>query len=305
MHNLLHGVVGSALLLTIGPAGADSIAVQVNGEPVRFPNAQPTQIAGRVMIPLRGVLERLGADRIAWEPANQRVSVSSPAGDIRLHIGDRVATVDGRSVPLDVPPLIVNNTTMVPLRFVSENLGARVDWLPASQTVYIATASERVAGSRERIPDRQDRLDRRSDGARGADRDRSNPVRDTATGTDRGRDTNLPDRRERPVPRRDTAVEENGERSPYLSDLLPRQGAQARDPRPEIFARFRPNAKIDYNSVQLSLNGRDVTRDAEITDAGVRFQPADDLRRGRNNVRLTFKDTRGVQITQAWYFTVP
>jgi len=270
---------GAALLLLAGNAQAGPIAVQVNGEPVSFPYAQPTQIAGRVMIPLRGVLERLGADQIHWRPRRQEVIVSGPQGDLQLTIGERLARVNGRQVPLDVPPLILQNTTMVPLRFVSENLGARVDWLPGNQTVYIVTPNERVAGSRERLPDREVRV-------RPVPRDRQVIIRERPAEPDRlDQTTRL--------------------RSAYLTGLFPRQGSMVNDPRPEIFAQFRRGAAVDFNTVHLSLNGHDVTRDTQITTEGVRFLPLDDVRRGRNDVRLTFQDTRGVTTTQEWYFFAP
>jgi len=262
-------------LLIAGAAQAAPIDVQVNGERVDFPYAQPTEVAGRVMIPLRGVLDRLGADRIDWRPARQEVIVAGPAGDMRLRIGDRTAVVDGRDVPLDVPPMILRGTTMVPLRFISENLGARVDWLPDQQTVYIATPGQRVAGYRSRISSEE------------------HTTREERYSTDQ-RDT-LPTRRTR----------EPGVRAADVIGLFPRQGATVDDPRAEIFARFRLNAPVDFNSVRLFVNGRDVTRDAEITAEGVRFDPADDLPHGRNDVRLTFRDTRGVLSSRQWSFFAP
>jgi hypothetical protein len=237
------------------------------------------------MIPLRGVLERLGADQIHWRPQRQEVLVSGPHGDLQLQIGERMARVDGRQVPLDVPPLILQNTTMVPLRFVSENLGARVDWLPGNQTVYIATPNERVAGSRERIPDREQVPDREIR-VRPLPRDRQVTVRERSA-------------------TRDEVDPSTRLRSADLTGLFPRQASTVSDSRPEIFAQFRRGAAIDFNTVNLSLNGRDVTRDAEITTEGVRFRPLEDVRRGRNDVRLSFHDTRGVMTTQDWYFFAP
>src|SRR5258707_891826 len=148
----LSGATAVGFLMVAGLAQAAPITVQVNGESVNFPYAQPAQVAGRVMIPLRGVLERLGADRIDWRPLRQEVFVSGAGRNILLRIGDRNAQVDGRQVSLDVPPMIIQGTTMVPLRFLSENMRARVDWLEQAQTVYIATPSGRVAGSREQFP---------------------------------------------------------------------------------------------------------------------------------------------------------
>jgi hypothetical protein len=250
----LLGAGFAALLLMAGPAGADPIRVNVNGEQVRFPYAQPIEINGRVMIPLRGVLERLGVDRIDWRPMSQEVIVAGPDENMRLQIGDQAAIVNGQRVSMDVPPMIVQGTTMVPLRFVSENLGASVDWLDSSQTVYIATPNERVAGSREVYP----------------------------------------------APNREPAVQPN-----YVTALSPRLGSRAADPRSEIFARFRPGAPIDFNTVRLYLNGNNVTPDTEITAEGVRYLPMADLRSGRNNVRLTFRDTSGLLTTKVWYFFAP
>jgi hypothetical protein len=254
-----------------GAAQAAPIDVRVNGERVNFPYAQPTEVAGRVMVPLRGVLERLGADRIDWRPARQEVLVSGADRDIRLHIGDRIAEVNGREVPLDVPPMILRGTTMVPLRFISENLRARVDWLPDQETVYIATPGERVAGSREELRAQEERVRR----YRSESETRSETAREPAA------------------------------RAAEVASLFPRPGARVDDPRSEIFVRFRQNASIDLHSVRLLVNGRNVTSDADITRRGVRYEPEADLPRGSNDVRLTFRDTRGVLSTQRWNFFAP
>jgi hypothetical protein len=268
--------LGVAVTLGViaGSAAASPITVNVNGQPVDFPYAQPTEVAGRVMIPLRGVLEQLGANRIAWRPQWQEVDVAGPQGNIRLRIGDRTAIVAGREVPLDVPPMVLQNTTMVPLRFVSETLGARVDWNDPEQTVYIVTPGQRVAGSREQLPAEERRPRYGEEG--------------------------------QTAPRRI----ERGEpgsflRSRSLASLSPRPGARVDDPRSEIFVRFQPDASIDLNTVHLSLNDRNVTPDAEITRQGVRYLPLRDLPQGENHVRLSFRDSRGVLTEQEWNFYAP
>ena len=57
-----------------------------------------------------------------------------------LYIGKKVARVDGQPVTLDVPATTYRGRTMVPLRFISESMGAQVNWEPAYNTVAISTA---------------------------------------------------------------------------------------------------------------------------------------------------------------------
>jgi hypothetical protein len=59
--------------------------------------------------------------------------------DVQLRIGDRVAVVNGQTMNLDVPAMVVGGSTMVPIRFVSEALGAQVGWMAAQNLVSINT----------------------------------------------------------------------------------------------------------------------------------------------------------------------
>ncbi len=132
-------------ILVIGGAWAQSaINVVVNGQQVQFNNKLPTQERGRVLVPLRGVLEQLGA-YVGWDQATQTVTASKGDLDLKLPIGSRTARVNGNDVQLDVPAQIVDGTTMVPLRFISEALGANVQWVSATQTVQINTVVTDVA----------------------------------------------------------------------------------------------------------------------------------------------------------------
>src|SRR5574341_2256879 len=119
------------------PAQAQAIRVLVDGSPVLF-DQPPVSIGGRVLVPLRGVFERLGAV-VPWNPLNNTVLASRSGTQIQLTIGSRVAFVNGRQVMLDVPAMAVRGRTLVPLRFVSEAMGARVDWDPTSQTVFVTS----------------------------------------------------------------------------------------------------------------------------------------------------------------------
>ena len=115
------------------------IRVEVDGNLVHFNDTQPRMIDGRVLVPLRGVLEHMGAN-VFWDPSRRLVTARQGQRDISLYIGQRSAMVDGRTVSLDVPAMIIGGSTMVPLRFMSESLGADVMWLSSRRTVRIDTA---------------------------------------------------------------------------------------------------------------------------------------------------------------------
>jgi hypothetical protein len=130
---------GLTLLSLAGVAMADNpVDVRVNGSEVNFLNALPQMIDGRVLVPLRGVFEQMGAT-VGWEPASQTVIADGNGRHIRIQIGSHDANVNGKVMELDVPPQIMEDTTMVPLRFLGEALGARVDWQPQNNLVAITT----------------------------------------------------------------------------------------------------------------------------------------------------------------------
>ena len=123
-----------------GPSTAQSVNMTIDGAPVRFTGTQPMVVQGRVMVPLRGVLEQMGAF-VGWDPATRTVFAQKSGTDVQLPIGSRIATVSGRAVSLDVPAQIIGGSTMVPLRFLSEALGSEVAWDNATRTVMVGTGS--------------------------------------------------------------------------------------------------------------------------------------------------------------------
>jgi hypothetical protein len=117
------------------PAHAQGVQVFVDGDAVFF-DQPPVITGGRVLVPLRGVFERLGAF-VQWNPGTNVVTALRGDTEVRLTIGSRQAFVNARPVMLDVPPTVIAGRTLVPLRFVSEAMGARVDWNAATNTVVI------------------------------------------------------------------------------------------------------------------------------------------------------------------------
>ncbi len=79
------------------------------------------------LVPVRFIGEALGA-KIDWNDQNQTATYRQDDKIIILTIGSNIAYVNGEPVQMPTAPIIVNEKTMVPLRFVSEQFGAQVDW---------------------------------------------------------------------------------------------------------------------------------------------------------------------------------
>lgn len=127
------------MAMLVAPVWAQNIQVNLNGSPLSFGSVPPASVNGRVLVPLRGVFEALGA-QVDYQAASRTVLAAKDATNLRLQIGSATAYVNGNPVKLDVPAQVVLGRTLVPLRFVSEALGAQVSWNPGTQTVSITSA---------------------------------------------------------------------------------------------------------------------------------------------------------------------
>lgn len=94
----------------------------------------PVMDNGRTLLPIRRVLETFGGT-VEWK--NPTVICSLNGVEVSLRVGERTATVGGETVELDVPAKLVNGRTLVPVRFVSENLGLTVGYAAAHQIVVV------------------------------------------------------------------------------------------------------------------------------------------------------------------------
>ena len=127
------------VLLLATTAFAAQPTVILDGNTLNF-DVPPTIESGRTLVPLRAIFEALGAN-IEWDGSTQTVTASKDNTEIKLVIGGQ-AYKNGQLVPLDVPAKIIDNRTLVPLRFVSEALGCDVEWDGTNQIITITSANE-------------------------------------------------------------------------------------------------------------------------------------------------------------------
>jgi Copper amine oxidase N-terminal domain len=131
----LCAVVAIGALVGLPAAAAGPVSVTVNGSGINL-NPAPSERAGRVFVPLRGVFENLGASVVY---ASGVINATGRGHTVSLRIGSQQATVDGQQQTVDVAPFIVGASTYVPLRFVSQALGATVNYDGANNVVAINT----------------------------------------------------------------------------------------------------------------------------------------------------------------------
>lgn len=136
------GLTATALLFASAPATladtAQPLQIQLNNKTVNFPDAKPyVDENNRTMVPVRFIAEGMGA-RVEWFSVTNTVVILMNGRDIRLQVGEDKAIVNGVPSQLDTKSVMKNDRTYVPLRFVSENLGAKVDWNEATSTVLIS-----------------------------------------------------------------------------------------------------------------------------------------------------------------------
>ena len=124
------------------PAAAAILPVQVilDGRTLSLDPA-PTILEERTMVPMRGLLEAMGAT-VTWEDATQTVKATKGDQYVQLRIGRRLACLSPdctEAASLDVPAAILGDRTFVPARFVSQAIGARVTWDNERRAVVIET----------------------------------------------------------------------------------------------------------------------------------------------------------------------
>ncbi|MCR8659745.1 stalk domain-containing protein [Paenibacillus endoradicis] len=96
----------------------------------------PVNRNGNVLVPLRGIFESLGAT-VKWESSTQTVTATKGGTTIVLTIGSSTAYVNGKPVVLNAAAQLLNGSTMVPIRFISEVLGGVVEWDKNSKSVIV------------------------------------------------------------------------------------------------------------------------------------------------------------------------
>ena len=97
---------------------------------------KPVIVEGRTLVPIRAIIESFGGN-VGWDGKTQTVELKMGNDTIKLIINSKTAYLNGSAKTLDVAPAIINERTMLPIRFVAEGFGLSVGWDGNTQTVTI------------------------------------------------------------------------------------------------------------------------------------------------------------------------
>ncbi|KKM09898.1 hypothetical protein SY88_17150 [Clostridiales bacterium PH28_bin88] len=92
-------------------------------------DVNPQNRNGRLLVPFRAIAETLGA-QVGWNNALRQVAMKKDDQEVVLTLDSDTVLVNGNAATIDVPATVVEGRTLVPLRFISETFGVKIDWQP-------------------------------------------------------------------------------------------------------------------------------------------------------------------------------
>lgn len=131
-------------------SAAPAAKLFLDGQPLAS-DVPPTIANNRTLVPLRVIMESLGAN-VVWKSNSEPILIRRSNVEIEVQVGKAQALIDGQLTSLDVAPQIIQNRVMVPIRFIGESLGAGIWWDPTSRSVHITSPTGHL-GSGELLQD--------------------------------------------------------------------------------------------------------------------------------------------------------
>lgn len=121
----------------------------IDNNDIKF-DTPPVIKEGRILIPVRAITRGMKAD-LEWNQEEKMVTIIKDDVEIILYIDEAIALINGKEVELDIVPSLYNNSTYVPLRFIAENLGLKVDYDEDEDLVIIQDEDEKNADKDEEV----------------------------------------------------------------------------------------------------------------------------------------------------------
>ena len=130
------GASSSELDQLLQEFASNHVNVTIHGQLVHFDGEGPVNVGGRTLVPVRRVFETLGFN-VEWDYTTQRVTLTRAHDEIIVTIGFNIFTVNDNIFRLDVPAMIIEDRTKLPIRALLESMGYFVDWDEDSRVVLV------------------------------------------------------------------------------------------------------------------------------------------------------------------------
>lgn len=137
-----------------------NMTVNDTEKPIDGDGTVPVIVNGRTLLPVRAVAEEMGGT-VQWDGSTKTVTLNYEEYEIKLIIDDNTAYLNGAAQILDTAPTIINERTMLPIRFIAESFKFNVNWNSEEQKITITKItqpSETAVPSAPPVSDRSDRL---------------------------------------------------------------------------------------------------------------------------------------------------
>ncbi|MEK4195560.1 N-acetylmuramoyl-L-alanine amidase [Paenibacillus sp. FSL L8-0493] len=122
-----------------GHAAAANSKIYLDGKEITAGQKGPVEnVNDTIMVPLRLISESLGYT-VGWDQKSKTVTIEQQGKVIKLIVNQKTASVDDKTVQLTTAPVLRSDTTLVPIRFISEQFGLTVTWDNAKKIVYLIT----------------------------------------------------------------------------------------------------------------------------------------------------------------------
>ncbi len=253
-----------ALVALRSPTLAASPTILVDGAVVQT-DVPPMVVDSHVLVPLRGVLERFGAD-VRYDASAGAVTATRDGVRVRVVVGSTDATIDGKRVALETPARELGGRVEVPLRFLAEALGVSVDFDASSNTVVVVT------------------------GQRPGNFVAAGPGTPQFASSSRAVAYTLSSVSNAP---------------PTVDGQRPSPGELVGTQYPQIYARLGGgSAAVDPATVRVTVDGADVTSLSTVSSAYIAYTPSTAMSGGMHTVDVSGQTDDGTPFDSQWSFRI-
>lgn len=144
-------VVCLVLSVSVTTFASDTIYVILDGSYIEF-DVSPQIINGRTMVPIRAIFEKMGAT-VEWDVNTSSAICTKGDTVVKMTINSMDMYINNQVTKMDISPVVINERTLVPARYVAEALGADVQWSQKNNTVVICSKDVYAYADYPDIPD--------------------------------------------------------------------------------------------------------------------------------------------------------